>query len=245
MHGTVENTLVGSPCVGMCSPCRGVLCVAQNGRRNNRVSMKKQKPVKIVIVDDETISRRLLEKVVEGMGLPFVSYDNSEAAFAACSGEEVPLLILLDWVMPKKTGLGFTREIRRLVLPVDPYIIMITQKQQKQDLLRGFEAGVDAFLSKPFNTEELQLRINVGLRLLSSKVALVERIAQLTEEKGPMRGGRVILPICMYCHKIRDKKDKWSALEVYLEEHSSFSFSHALCPSCLDKYLCGELNGNE
>lgn len=130
--------------------------------------------MKILIADDEVLSRRLLEKTLERAGYEVVSAENGKQALEALSRPDAPRLALLDWIMPELDGLAVCRAVRRRTDQAYAYLVLLTSKGSKEDTVLGLEAGADDYLIKPFNTEELRARLRVGERILLLEDRLVE-----------------------------------------------------------------------
>src|SRR5581483_6612864 len=94
----------------------------------------------------------------------------------------------------------------------------------------ALEAGGNDYVTKPFDSEELHARVNVGIRMVELQQSLAERIRHIKRLQG-------ILPICMYCKKVRNDQQYWKQVETYLAEHTDVQFSHCICPDCLDKVM--------
>jgi two-component system, cell cycle response regulator len=130
--------------------------------------------MKILIADDEALSRRILEKTLERAGYQVVAVDDGRKAVEILSQADAPRLVLLDWVMPELDGPGVCREIRRHRERRYVYTILLTAKESKEDIVAGLESGADDYLTKPFNAEELKARLRTGQRILSLEDRLVE-----------------------------------------------------------------------
>ena len=132
-------------------------------------------------------------------------------------------ILIADWMMPGLDGIELCRRIRATPLPSPVYVILLTARTSRQDLVAGLEAGADDYLTKPFDPDELRARIHVGQRTLG----LIANIKRLTG----------LLPICSYCKRIRTDQDYWEQVDSYLTEHTGALFSHGICPSCLEKVI--------
>ncbi len=131
--------------------------------------------MKILIADDDPISRRLLEATLTGWGYDvLVTCDGSEA-WEAMQQPEAPGLVISDWMMPHIDGLELCRKIRQMEKTGYIYFIILTAKGMKEDVIEGLEAGADDFLIKPFNREELKYRTRIGKRIIE----LEQRILKL------------------------------------------------------------------
>jgi two-component system, cell cycle response regulator len=130
--------------------------------------------LKILIADDEALSRRLLEKTLERAGYEVVAVENGRAAVRQLCQSDGPRLALLDWVMPELDGPGVCREVRRQQEDSYVYMVLLTSKESKEDIVTGLESGADDYLTKPFNVDELKARLRTGERILHLEGRLVE-----------------------------------------------------------------------
>jgi two-component system, cell cycle response regulator len=127
----------------------------------------------ILIADDDAMSRRILQSWLENWGYAVKVADNGEAAWNILQQEHPPELLILDWVMPELDGLELCRRIRSKERSPYQYILLATSKEEKQDLVRGLDAGADDYLTKPMNREELRARLRVGERILTLQRGLI------------------------------------------------------------------------
>jgi two-component system, cell cycle response regulator len=130
--------------------------------------------LKILIADDEALSRRLLEKTLERAGYEVIAVENGRAAVRQLCQSDGPRLALLDWVMPELDGPGVCREVRRQQEDSYVYMVLLTSKESKEDIVAGLESGADDYLTKPFNVDELKARLRTGERILHLEGRLVE-----------------------------------------------------------------------
>lgn len=133
--------------------------------------------MKILIADDEALSRRLLEKTLERAGYEVVAVENGRLAVEQLSRPDGPRLALLDWVMPELDGPGVCRAVRGqqdLQEQAYVYMVLLTSKESKEDIVTGLESGADDYLTKPFNVDELKARLRTGERILLLEGRLVE-----------------------------------------------------------------------
>jgi len=181
--------------------------------------------VRILIADDDRMSTMMLGRSLEAWGFEVIVVHDGTAAWECISGPNPPELTIADWMMPGLDGIELCRRIRAAVLPLPVYVILLTARSSRQDLVAGLDAGADDYLTKPFDPDELRARIHVGQRTLG----LIANIKRLTG----------LLPICSYCKRIRSDHDYWEQVESYITEHTDAVFSHGICPPCLAKVLDG------
>jgi DNA-binding response OmpR family regulator len=190
----------------------------------------------IIIAEDDLTSRIILETVLRKQGYSVLSFSDGEEAWQALQKPDTPRLAILDWMMPGLDGPEICRRVKQLPWPDPPYLILLTALGRKADIVSGLTAGADDYLVKPFDREELLARVQVGLRMVALQGRLAQKIRELEDAAGHIRTLQGILPICMYCHKIRNDQESWLRLEHYIEDHSEAQFSHSLCPECLHKH---------
>jgi diguanylate cyclase (GGDEF)-like protein len=130
--------------------------------------------MKILIADDELMSRKLLQKTLERAGYEVTAVENGRLAAEQLCPANGPRLALLDWVMPELDGPGVCREVRKRKEQSYVYMILLTSKEAKEDVVAGLESGADDYLTKPFDPEELKARLRTGLRILNLEDRLVE-----------------------------------------------------------------------
>ena len=130
--------------------------------------------MKILIADDDAVSRRLLEKMLERAGYEVISVDNGRKAVEHLLSADGPRLALIDWVMPELDGPSVCHEVRKLAEKSYVYIILLTSKESKENTVEGLKAGADDYVTKPCNPEELKARLLAGLRILQLEDKLID-----------------------------------------------------------------------
>jgi CheY-like chemotaxis protein len=192
--------------------------------------------VRILIAEDDPLSRRLLEANLQRGGHEVVTTCDGVEALQVLSAPSGPKLAVLDWMMPNVDGVEVCRRVRERQAEIGyVYVILLTARTQKQDLVAGFEAGADDYLTKPFDPHELRSRLLVGERILGLQAALGEKVRELESALVHVKQLQGLLPICMHCKKIRDD-DVWHRLETYLEQRTDARLTHSLCGECLAKH---------
>jgi CheY-like chemotaxis protein len=141
---------------------------------------KERRAVQVLIAEDEPVSRHLLQSYLERWGYRVVSARDGAEAWGLFEQEEFPVVIS-DWMMPGMDGLELIRRIRLCRRPGYVYAILLTAKSQKEDLVQGMEAGADDFVSKPFDPDELRVRLREGERIIRLQQTLAEQNRALRE----------------------------------------------------------------
>jgi diguanylate cyclase (GGDEF)-like protein len=136
--------------------------------------IEKRRLVKrILVAEDDPVSRRILESLLTKWGYEVTVVPDGTSAFRVLETEDTPRLALLDWMMPGMEGVQICQLIRERVDRPYVYVILLTARNEKRDLLRGLELGADDYLTKPFDAQELQARLRVGQRILDLQDGLI------------------------------------------------------------------------
>lgn len=121
--------------------------------------------MEILIVEDDFISRNLLKKMLMEMGHQVVETENGRQAWELLQKRPI-YVVISDWVMPEMDGLELCRNIRSVSFGGYIYIVVLTSKDRRKDLVEVFHAGADDYIPKPFDPEELKARVMTGLRVI-------------------------------------------------------------------------------
>ncbi len=189
--------------------------------------------MKILLAEDEPVSRLALEATVRQWGFDPVSVENGHRALELLVSPDPPRIAILDWMMPQLDGTDVCRAVRAASMPVEPYLLILTTRANRADVIAGLQAGADDYVTKPFDRVELQARLQVGLRVIRLQVQLIDRLRELEEGRARERSLERMLPICAYCRKIRTDQNYWELLEKYVGETAGVRFTHGVCPECI------------
>jgi diguanylate cyclase (GGDEF)-like protein len=137
--------------------------------------------MKILLADDDKISRLMLGKVFNGSGYDVVSASDGDEAWRILEEPDHPRLLVLDWMMPGISGVDIVRRLRSRVDGHTYYVIILTSLDTPDNIIFALDEGADDFVSKPFNAESLRAKANVGKRVVSLHVALSEKMRILAE----------------------------------------------------------------
>jgi len=154
--------------------------------------------VKVLIAEDDPVSRRVLQATLVKWGHDAVTCPDGVEAWEALQKKDAPQLAILDWMMPGLDGVEVCRKVRAMPEPRFTYIILLTAKGRTEDVVEGLGAGADDYLTKPFDREELQARLRVGVRVLELQKRLTER------ERENARLETLAQATCALAHHIRN-----------------------------------------
>src|SRR5215207_3600120 len=158
--------------------------------------------MRILIADDDAVTARRLQVLAEGWGYEPVMTNDGPSTMRLLESEDAPRLVLLDWVMPGIAGLQICQMLRQRAAGDGFYIILLTARRAHEDMVAGFEAGVDDFLVKPFDADELRGRLKAGARIVELQQRLAGQLEQLTAAAANIKTLSGMLPICGYCKSI-------------------------------------------
>ena len=182
--------------------------------------------MKILVAEDDNIARLVLESALRKLGHETVSAADGAEAWSLFCASPVRVIVS-DWMMPGTDGLELCRRVRARKTDYVYFILLTNLAANTENQQAAVEAGVDDFLSKPVDAQELWMRLRVA-----------ERILQFTTE---VRQLESFLPICGYCKKICDDSNYWQQVESYFKQKQGTQFSHSVCPDCMEKIIRPQL----
>lgn len=144
-------------------------------------------PARILIAEDDAVSRRVLEALLLKWGFEVEVCTNGAEALLALRKKDAPQLAILDGMMPMFSGTDVCKRIRALSSETPPYLILLTAMSQKEDVMEGFHAGADDYVRKPFDQDELHARLRVGLRVIALRQQLAGHVAQANHENNRLK----------------------------------------------------------
>jgi DNA-binding response OmpR family regulator len=175
------------------------------------------------VVEDDPVSSIILKAVLEKLGYETVITRDGNEAWDEFNKEPVRLIVS-DWMMPGMDGLALCEKVRARSQTLYTYFILLTaNRTSPENYALATAAGVDDFLTKPIDREAIRMRL-----------AVAERILKYTAE---IRQLQEMIPICTYCHKVRDEHDYWDRVESYIQKETGSRFSHGACPECYEKEM--------
>jgi two-component system, cell cycle response regulator len=138
--------------------------------------------MKVLIADDSLVMRRLLEATLTGWGYDIVSASDGAEAWECLQRDDSPPLAILDWIMPVHTGPELCRLVRAQQKERYTYILLLTSKSQREDIVEGMGSGADDYVTKPFDQHELEVRVRAGRRILDLQEQLMQAKEALRDQ---------------------------------------------------------------
>lgn len=194
--------------------------------------------MRALIADDDRIATVKLSRTLAKWQFDVSLAHDGESAWSVIQAQ-APQLAIVDWMMPALDGPALCRRIRQDATTAHMYLILLTSRDSRADVVSGLDAGADDYLVKPFDPEELRARLHVGVLVLTLQERLADRVAELEAAASVMKRLHGLLPICSYCKRVRNEGNDWEQLESYISEHSNTQFSHGVCPTCLETAYAG------
>ncbi|MCF7885486.1 MAG: SpoIIE family protein phosphatase [Candidatus Marinimicrobia bacterium] len=135
--------------------------------------------MKIIAVDDNKANCKLLELYITRWGYQSEIYSDSQEAYQVITNINEPVLVLMDWMLPKMSGVEIVRKVREERPEFPIYFIMLTARSSKEDLVEGLNSGANDYVTKPFDSQELKSRVESGIRILKLEDKLINREKEL------------------------------------------------------------------
>lgn len=195
--------------------------------------------MKLLIAEDNRTSRLMLSSVCKKWGYDVVAVEDGQAAWQIMQGSDAPQLLIIDWEMPSMNGIELCQHIRKKFSKNPPYTILLTKRNEIQDIVVGLKEGANDYIAKPFNNEELQVRVSVGARVLQLQHELYETNNTLNIERGiieniilTMRAGAPF------------ENTSLRSIEAPIEKTSGDVLFAASCPDGRQHLLLGDFTGH-
>jgi phosphoserine phosphatase RsbU/P len=189
----------------------------------------------VLIAEDDRVTSEILARTLKRWGYETTIVGDGTEAWNHLSQTTAPTLAMLDWMMPGMDGPDVCRRVRADLPLANMYLLLVTAREARGDVIAGLDAGADDYIIKPFDPDELRARVAVGVRVLGLQQKLGERVEELQAALSNVKALRGLLPICSYCKRIRGDDQYWQQVEGYIAEHSEAQFSHGICPPCYEK----------
>ena len=197
-------------------------------------AIPKPEMTRVLVAEDDEKTRTALLHLLQRHNFAVTLAADGQAALKILLEPNPPQLVLLDWEMPHLDGIYICCAVRAIPSTPYTYFIMVTAHDEPKNVLAAFGAGVDDFLSKPMDSSQLLARLRCGERVIDLESRCSQRITELEKALTEVRQLKQLLPICMYCKKVRGDEDYWQEIEGYIHKQTGTDFSHGICPDCMD-----------
>lgn len=192
--------------------------------------------MKILIAEDEFTTRMMVQVCLENWGYNVTSVTNGQEAWLKLQNADAPNIAILDWEMPELDGVEVCRRVKEMGLENPPYIILLTGRDSNTDILRGFDAGADDYMTKPFNDNELQARVRVAERLVRTQTSLCATVSELKEALNQLEMLETGVELCDQCRSVFSPYDgEWHTSDQIINNGADPRFIIATCPDCQQK----------
>ena len=195
--------------------------------------------MKVLIAEDDALYRRVLQATLAEWGYKAETVTEGNAALAALTAPNGPPMAILDWIMPGLEGIDVCRRLRTRPSSTPIYVIVLTARDAKEDLVAGLESGADDYLTKPFNREELR-RLIVGQRHVELQHRLAERPRTGSGAAAGQTTPRIVADLLLLQENPRRSQLLAASGDVH-QRHSDTRFSHGICPECFETVVKPEL----
>ncbi len=195
--------------------------------------------IRILVVDDDPDLLQGTVHVLESDGYTVARASGGEEAIQTAAAFR-PDVVLSDRDMPGMDGLEMCRRIKGHPTSAEMFVVIISGTHTlPEDQVSGLNSGADGYILRPIGNRELSARVEAFARIVRLTRALQLKNAALEAAMAKVKALSGMLPICSGCKKIRDDRGYWNQVEAYIESHSEASFTHSLCPQCVQKYFPG------
>jgi DNA-binding response OmpR family regulator len=180
----------------------------------------------VLVVEDQPVAALQLAAALRSLGHEPEPVGAAEEAWARLTARRYGVVVC-DWRMPGMDGLELCRRVRARAGDYVYFILVSSADMSRENRDAALAAGVDDFLPKPVDPDELRMRLHVAERILK----FTAQVKQLES----------YLPICGYCKKVRDDRNYWAQIEEYYAKRDGTRFSHGVCPDCYQHHVLPQL----
>ncbi len=191
--------------------------------------------MKILIAEDEFTTRMMVQVSLENWGYDVLDAHDGKEALAVFEQKEKPRIVILDWEMPGVNGIEVCQSLKEANAEDPPYIILLTGRDSEKDILQGFDAGADDYITKPFSGDELRARVRVADRLVRMQDMQKEFVKELRSALDQIAALQGNVVVCEKCNKIEHLDgDAWLDFTEFIESSTDGRCIKVICPVCED-----------
>jgi len=190
--------------------------------------------MRALVADDDRAAAAIVTRSLTAWGFEVTVAHDGLAAWQCLMADPSLSVAVVDWEMPGLDGPDLCRRIRHTPDRAHLYVLLLTARSGRADVVAGLDAGADDYVVKPVDPGELRARLQVGVRVVTLQERLGEKVRELEMSLARVKQLGGLLPICCYCKSIRNDQNYWERVEVFVTEHSNAKFTHGICPSCYE-----------
>jgi two-component system, cell cycle response regulator len=200
----------------------------------------------VLVAEDDPVFRHLLERQLHAWGYGVITVSDGQQAWDALQKPGSPDLLILDWMMPGLDGVEICRRIRQKQNDRYQYILLLTGKDEKQDVIDGLNSGADDYLTKPFDIRELRARLRAGKRILALQRELIQAREALRFEAthdsltGLWSRGATVQLLAVELHRCARNNDSTGILMIDLDHFKNVNdtYGHLTGDDVLKEAAC-------
>jgi YesN/AraC family two-component response regulator len=200
----------------------------------------KYSDIRCLYVEDDVESRAQMQDILGRLFTDLYVAEDGEEGLELFEKVQ-PDLVISDIRMPGMSGLEMSSRMQKI--KADICIVLTTAHNDTEYLMHSIELGILHYVIKPIDLAQLYRAIEKSTEIIRMRKSLAkeqqrkdELIKELQNALGEIKSLRSILPICSFCHNIRDDKGYWNEVDDYFHKHSGLDFSHSICPDCYKKH---------
>ena len=186
----------------------------------------------VLIAEDEYTTRLMVQVSLENWGYDVASAVDGREAWNIVKKPETIDIAILDWEMPEIDGVELCSRIKELKRANPVFVILLTARDSKNDIVQGFDAGADDYMTKPFNDDELRARVRVAERLVTIQSSLSRTVDELKLALDVVDTLQGTINVCTQCMKIEGEDRQWHSLKASVNEYIDMRLTPELCPEC-------------
>ena len=187
----------------------------------------------VLIAEDEYTTRLMVQVSLENWGYNVSTAVDGREAWDIVKQSDAIDIAILDWEMPEIDGVELTSRIKELNRANPVYVILLTARDSKNDIVQGFDGGADDYMTKPFNDDELRARVRVAERLVTIQSSLSRTVDELKLALDMVDNLQGSIQVCTSCLKIEGEDRKWHTLHESVNDYVDMRLTPEICPECI------------
>ena len=174
----------------------------------------------------------MVQVSLENWGYTVSSAVDGQEAWDIVKKSDAIDIAILDWEMPELDGVELCSRIKELKRSNPVYVILLTARDSKKDIVQGFDAGADDYMTKPFDDDELRARVRVAEKLVTIQSSLSRTVEELELALDMVDNLQGSIQVCTSCLKIEGEDHSWHTLNESVNDYIDMRLSPEICPEC-------------